>query len=264
MNDYPNTNQQQIPWKMIAIIGGGLLAAIIIVGVVYRMVNKPTIPVQISTAVTPAQVDSLLANCETADDPESCKTDVSTSAAERSGSVEFCKELQGDEYDTCVWSAAQQNVEPELCASIANKEMRETCHDGVTLDAAFTKADVALCDNIKDEQKNSGCLEAFKGKITSENCADRGKDAAYCAFIEVSEQAALAQDKTICDQLGSEDQVQNCYEHVLIDDPDFDGLTTNQEIELGSDPRLSDTDGDGFTDGDEVAAGYSPTGPGTL
>lgn len=35
-------------------------------------------------------------------------------------------------------------------------------------------------------------------------------------------------------------------------DPDKDGLTTEQENKLGTDPRKKDTDGDGISDGDEV------------
>ena len=34
-------------------------------------------------------------------------------------------------------------------------------------------------------------------------------------------------------------------------DPDGDGLTTNQEIELGTDPANPDTDGDGISDKDD-------------
>jgi hypothetical protein len=36
------------------------------------------------------------------------------------------------------------------------------------------------------------------------------------------------------------------------DDPDGDGLTTDQEVALGTDPLKADTDGDGLNDGDEV------------
>jgi hypothetical protein len=40
---------------------------------------------------------------------------------------------------------------------------------------------------------------------------------------------------------------------VVVDqDPDRDGLTTLQELELGTDPTVADTDGDGLTDGAEV------------
>jgi len=38
----------------------------------------------------------------------------------------------------------------------------------------------------------------------------------------------------------------------ISDDPDGDGLTTDQELALGTDPLRADTDGDGLTDGDEV------------
>jgi len=36
------------------------------------------------------------------------------------------------------------------------------------------------------------------------------------------------------------------------DDPDGDGLTTEQELALGTNPLVADTDGDGINDGDEV------------
>lgn len=36
------------------------------------------------------------------------------------------------------------------------------------------------------------------------------------------------------------------------DDPDGDGLTTTQELELGTDPNNADTDGDGIPDGEDL------------
>lgn len=44
-------------------------------------------------------------------------------------------------------------------------------------------------------------------------------------------------------------------------DDDNDGLTDEQESELGTDPFNSDTDGDGASDGDEVSAGTDPLDP---
>jgi hypothetical protein len=41
-------------------------------------------------------------------------------------------------------------------------------------------------------------------------------------------------------------------------DSDNDGLTDEEEIELGTDPNDPDTDKDGFYDGDEVVRGYNP------
>lgn len=42
------------------------------------------------------------------------------------------------------------------------------------------------------------------------------------------------------------------------EDLDCDGLTNDEEIELGTDPNNPDSDGDGINDGDEVAAGTNP------
>jgi eukaryotic-like serine/threonine-protein kinase len=44
-------------------------------------------------------------------------------------------------------------------------------------------------------------------------------------------------------------------------DPDGDGLTTAQELALGTDPQNPDSDGDGVPDGQEVADGTDPLNP---
>jgi thiol-disulfide isomerase/thioredoxin len=43
------------------------------------------------------------------------------------------------------------------------------------------------------------------------------------------------------------------------EDEDADGLSCEMEIELGTDPTLSDSDQDGYRDGDEVIEGSDPT-----
>ncbi|MFH1047139.1 MAG: hypothetical protein V1738_02450 [Patescibacteria group bacterium] len=43
-------------------------------------------------------------------------------------------------------------------------------------------------------------------------------------------------------------------------DVDFDGLSYNQEVALGTDPRNPDTDGDSYSDGQEASGGYNPLG----
>ncbi len=48
-------------------------------------------------------------------------------------------------------------------------------------------------------------------------------------------------------------------------DSDNDGLFDREEAKVyKTDPLKADTDGDGFSDGDEVKAGYDPKGPGKL
>ncbi len=48
---------------------------------------------------------------------------------------------------------------------------------------------------------------------------------------------------------------------VLGDDADNDGLTTDDEAALGTDPNVADTDADGVNDGSEVLAGTNPLVP---
>lgn len=44
----------------------------------------------------------------------------------------------------------------------------------------------------------------------------------------------------------------------IVDDPDQDDLTTEEERLYGTDPMNRDTDGDGYSDGVEVRGGYDP------
>ena len=44
-------------------------------------------------------------------------------------------------------------------------------------------------------------------------------------------------------------------------DHDEDGLSYDEELELGTDPESADTDSDGYTDGEEVHAGTDPLDP---
>ncbi len=47
-------------------------------------------------------------------------------------------------------------------------------------------------------------------------------------------------------------QTQGAITHLGSEDADSDGLTNDQELQLGTDPNKADTDGDGLSDGDEV------------
>ena len=44
-------------------------------------------------------------------------------------------------------------------------------------------------------------------------------------------------------------------------DSDQDGLSDQEEITYGTDPKKSDTDGDGYSDGTEIKSGYDPLKP---
>lgn len=42
------------------------------------------------------------------------------------------------------------------------------------------------------------------------------------------------------------------------EDPDDDGLSNAEELEVGTDPNAADSDEDGFDDGDEIEQGTDP------
>lgn len=66
------------------------------------------------------------------------------------------------------------------------------------------------------------------------------------------------------DGLTMEEEIKNGTDPKKID-TDSDGLTDKEEINIWkSNPLLADTDGDGFTDGAEVKSNYSPIGPGRI
>ncbi|TIC89092.1 Stk1 family PASTA domain-containing Ser/Thr kinase [Nocardioides sp. GY 10113] len=76
---------------------------------------------------------------------------------------------------------------------------------------------------------------------------------------------------TVVDQVPGGDQTRDQGWDVVIfvstyeepKDRDGDGLTDDQEAELGTDPKKADTDGDGLDDKAEVDAGTDPTNPDT-
>lgn len=80
----------------------------------------------------------------------------------------------------------------------------------------------------------------------------------------VQEQPTPVQIDQDHDGLTQEEEVQVGSSDSLAD-TDLDGLTDWQEVRVyKSNPMNSDTDGDGYIDGHEVQNGYSPTGPGRL
>ena len=260
-DDYPTTEEKHIPYKMIAIIGGGIVFAIVIVGVVIRMVQHKD-----EVGIVKTQIDAvstMLDQCETAPNPESCRRQLIKETESQATTPEFCQALTGNEADGCIWKFARESMKPEFCAAIKNETYKGLCADSAYDALARSTSDITQCDNIKSDLSKRVCILALEPPITIENCSERGKPETYCQMLVVLAQANLKQDPELCKQL-SDDRVLDCEDLVGIDDPDFDQLQTTDETLYGSNPRIADTDGDGFKDGDEVTSGYNPNGPGKL
>lgn len=258
LND--GTPKLRLSPQQLAIIVGGVIVAIVIVVFVVRLIRGGSSADQV---LVQNEREAIEKTCEGAQDKEGCLKQLSQQAAVQTGKIELCKGLEDTEYDGCVWEAADTKSDPELCQEIKDEGNKQLCVDTIYLTMAFDSSNSAVCDKIQNEDKKQGCKEVVAGPITHENCASRGKDAAFCIMLQVAFEANKKQDSRLCDKLIGDD-VLSCKERVEMDDPDFDGLTTLQEKDYGSHPDKADTDGDRYKDGDEVSAGYNPTGSGKL
>lgn len=251
----------KITHKQLAIIAGGLVVAIVVIALVIRWVQGD--PNQSFEPSLKDQKTSIEKTCEGSENKDACINTLSGQAALQTGEVELCAQLEEGEDDGCVWEVAAKTKDPSTCDLIHNESYRQLCSDAIVYDLAIAAGDPGMCDKIKNETKRTGCRDGLS-PVTADNCVELEQDVALCQKLAVSKQAAEKQDRRICSQLEG-DGAQYCEERILVDDPDFDGLFTDQEIyDYKTDPDDADSDDDGYNDGDEVAAGYNPNGPGKL
>lgn len=261
-SDYP-TEQKQIPWKQIAVVAGGVVIAVVLIILAVRWIGgKREVEIQIEQVNN--QKAAIEQSCETTIDKTACVEQQMQKLASQTGNVLFCEGLNDYAYDACVWDLASDQKDPLLCESIQNEDWKQRCVDGNYYAIAVDEGDAKLCDKIQNENKRNGCHRGLE-PVTAENCVSVGGKLEECQFLNVVKLANQKQDARLCDQLSNEEQAELCEkEYLLIDDPDFDGLETDEEFVYKTDPYKPDTDGDGYNDLQEIFAGYNPLGPGKL
>lgn len=252
--------ERNISLKAIAIAVGGFVIAVVIILVAIRWIRGDGESRVLPLEQQKATIADL---CQASEDPTTCKKIKFEQLAVAQQDSDICRDLEGDERDGCLWEVATSSSDASVCKGINTQTFKQWCADGVAYDVAIAASDLKQCDIIQDETKRAGCKVAIE-PITAENCLSLGQDPAYCEMLKVATEAVVKQDPRICSALSDED-VSSCIDLVLIDDPDFDGLETFEELEVyKTDPDNPDTDKDGYNDGEEVNAGYNPTGPGLL
>lgn len=256
-HDYPTT-EKKIPWKAIGIVAGGIIIA---AGIIWLVLAK----LQPSASNSEKKQSGLFSGtattdeCSTSKNKDLCKLQSTKNKAVQSKDAKVCASLPDDVKDDCLWGVANVKKDARVCDELINKEYAAQCADGVIRDTAIEKKDLVMCDKIKGEDAKQACKETIQGPITSENCVARGKEIEFCDMLKTADSAGKAQDRAVCDSLKDVDSIQGCKARVLIDDPDFDGLSTSDEINIyHTDPRQVDTDGDGYKDSDEVKSGHDP------
>lgn len=273
-------NVREISWKWV--VGAIVFVIVLILGTILLARSWKTN--QEIVATQQSEVQFLLKTCENVADQETCKARVVGEYAQQLGAVEICKVLEGESFDECVWNVARDRQNVDFCKEIISTQTQQTCADALYLSKAIESGNEKECQNILDAEKQEGCLRVLAGPITSENCLERTEDASYCAQVLLMEQAIMAKNPDICQQITEVNLIASCEEMVGIGDRDQDGLDELQEARLGTsdmnkdsdedglsdgeegetyftDPLDPDTDGDGYLDGAEVRAGYSPLTP---
>lgn len=268
MDDYsqPIDAAGRPPWKIVAIISGAVvLAVLIVLGAVWFVRSRQGVAIERENLTrVEAQLDQTLAACAQEPDPDACRQRQVRLAAEASGAAGVCDALEGTAMDDCVWGVAREQADADACARIGDETSRVTCHDDVVVAAAISGGDSDACADVTDESRRTNCLALLAGPLTVDSCLSRGKEAAYCEAFTRVESLIAANDRAGCASVIDEDLRMRCVDRIGIPDADADGLDYDQEVRYGTSDLARDSDGDGFSDGDEVRNGYNPNGPGML
>jgi hypothetical protein len=256
--DHP-AQPRVIPWKLILIIGGGVVVALgIIFGVLFvtRKDSGTTSQVVLTgKTVQEAKSPSVSGACANALDPEVCRMAEIKSQAILEKKSDGCAVLKDAELDDCLWGVATVAKDISSCEKMMNKDLSLRCVNEVSTSIALAASDSALCDKIEDVQAKALCGSILQSSSIEKDCSGENMD---CEYARVLAAANKAQDADICIALDP-NRAATCRSEVLVNDPDRDGLDSSQEIVLyQTDPRNADTDGDGYLDGDEVKSGYDP------
>lgn len=261
-SDYPTTGERKISHKAIAIVVGGVILAVVVIGVVIRIFSSEK-SVDFETQQQES-ISALLDQCNQTSNADACRRDVIDETVKNSGTPDACGTLEGEDADGCVTKFAREQARPEACEAIEDEPRRTACKDNAYYSVAESTSDISQCDNIEDIFLKQSCRLNLEPELTSENCLSLGRSETECQLVSVVEQANEKRDRAVCRELPTQAFVDTCLDMVETQDPDLDNIPSSLEPFYGTDPANPDTDADGYNDGDEVAAGYDPSGPGKL
>lgn len=248
--------------KKYLIIGGVSLVVILIVVGLFWFVRRDSQVNKIVDVGVQEKMQAVQDDCDKADNPETCRVGAALGLANEVGGVEPCLAFEGEEYDSCVWLVAREQMKAELCASIVSSEQKDSCIESAVIQLAESENSIKVCDQISNTEGKLRCEERIEPTDAS-NCVARYGEGEQCNAVASLEQAVKRGDFAACSELSAELQ-DSCYDVVGVTDVDRDGLTASDEAYYGTNPLSSDSDGDGYKDGDELNAGFNPNGPGLL
>lgn len=241
--------------KRIGLVAGVGFVLIVVAIFINNLVTSMASAPKNELEATRAEVAQRQADCDPQD--ESCKTQAQTQVARASGIAKACDGLEKDAQENCVTLIAQEQKEATWC-EILTSSAQQVCKDSVLLARAADGEGIGVCGDIESSTKKSSCEAVVTATARSSgDCAKYGVSEQVCSDQQVINDLLLAEDFNGCAAL-AEDSRRDCIELFSSTDADSDGLTAQEEFEIGTSDADPDSDGDGYQDGEEVAAGYNP------
>lgn len=286
--------KQGLPAKKMAIVGGVIFGAVIVVLLGVFLVNSLSQRQPVSEQVTDAQRDMQreLDDCLENEDPAACQSRVRSNNAREMGDVAMCSGLVADEYHNCVELIAFDTLNQDICEALESGV--DSCKDTVYTKTARANNDYAQCDQISDADKRKSCQSSLLDEVVEQGrCEEFAIDPEVCAAQSLFDQAIATRNIEECEALLPPEEEAACAEIIPtiadesvdsgLQDADGDGLSANMEATYGTsdnnkdsdadgvedgdevqlyltDPANPDTDGDGFDDGTEILSGNDPLG----
>lgn len=236
-------------------MGGGVLLLLIFGGIFTKNLLKNTPGPQNELEATRAEVVQRQAECEPSD--TACMARAQAEVARASGIAAACAGLDTDMQENCVTLVAIEKKDRTLCDEL-EKTLQETCSDAVLLARAAEGEHRDLCKDVVDELKRSSCEALITAMARSlGDCEAYGVDQEVCDAQENIVLLLAEGNYPGCAELAEEERIQ-CMELFSSTDADKDGLTAQEESELGTSDASADTDGDGYSDRQEIESGYNP------
>lgn len=244
---------RNIPWTrllvFITIVIGGLILIILFIRAILPASDKAENQ-QMLNEIAEAE-----AGCQEAEDVEKCLLNVRLTLSKVNGNGDYCEDLKGSEYDSCIMLAALSSEDRDLCDLVQNEEQGNDCKDAVHSLVLNPPHLYSECDEFIDAELKSECEWAWLSRvIIREDCLSFiGEDFKHLcdAGIQLLE-AVEKQDPDLCENIEEEYYLEVCYEDVGPGDRDFDGLDSSEEDYYSTDDTNPDFDGDGISDGDEA------------
>lgn len=247
---------------LVVIIGGGIV--LYLRGDI-RLPGAPTALPKVMEKIKNGQ-----SKCDGAKDAEKCLSELTLDEAVAGKQAEACEKIKKvDLRDGCYSAIAGEMSDEKICQGIHRIKARDECVGAVIFTRAIKGTDTALCATIVSESWKDGCFNRiFELRGALDYCDTVGERKTRCVEIVSYRDAIRVGNPKLCSKIEDKETMLDCEEVAIgsaaLMDSDNDGLTNEQEAQLGTDPRNPDTDGDGFKDGDEVKAGYNPKGAGRI